>query len=221
MDLTDFKQQIIRKKLNIDESGFGKVLSIVDFGNVDHWFEEDRMDFDGSNIGDNEKFVIGIKMLFDFLNCFSSKSRFYFGYDPNKSKSLGFIAVAEGVFGNREVITKPIQFIKHYIKEDEVITREINQNKDGNYILIPKCNFDVEISIDAVRLAKGYDSICLLSGDSDFMALAQYLKSNLDKKVILIKSGFIKSKFYNLVDLVINAQDIKQYIVVKKQKSRP
>jgi uncharacterized LabA/DUF88 family protein len=114
-----------------------------------------------------------------------------------------------------------MQFIKHFIREDELTTRTINQNIDGKYITIPKCNFDVEISIDSVRLAKDYDSICLLSSDADFMALVQYLKTNLNKKVILIKSGYIKTEFHNIVDLVINAQDIKRYIVVKKQKSRP
>lgn len=221
IDLSDFKSQAIRGKLNINTDVFGRVLSIIDFGNVNYWFEDDRMDIDGKDVAVDEKFSISLKMLNDFLSCFSIKSRFYFGYDPNKNKSLGFIAVAERIFGNRNVITKPMQFVKHYIKNNEITTREINQNRDGKYILIPKCNFDVEISIDSVRLAENYDTICLLSGDADFMALAQYLKSGLDKKVVLIKSGFIKSEFYNLVDLVINAQDIKQYIAIKKQKSRP
>jgi len=221
MDLNEFKHQVIREKLKIDAFVFGKILSIVDFGNVDYWFEEDRMGVDGNSIGDDEKFSVDFKMLFDFLSCISVKSKFYFGHDPNKIKSLGFIGAARNVFGKRNVITKPMQFIKHFIKEDEITTRKINQNKDGNYILIPKCNFDVEISIDIIRLAKDYDTVCLLSGDADFLALVQYLKSSLDKKVILIKSGYIKKEFYNLVDLVINAQDIKQYICVKKQKSRP
>ena len=221
MDLIDFKQQIVREKFNIKKDVFGKILSIVDFGNVNYWFEEDRMDFAGNKINDNERFAVDLKMLFDFLGCISVKSRFYFGHDQNKRQSLGFIGAARDVFGKRNVITKPMQFVKHYIKEDEIITREIKHNKDGNYILIPKCNFDVEISIDSVRLARDYDTVCLLSGDADFIALAQYLKSGLDKKVILIKSGFIKSEFHNLADLVINAQDIKQYITVKKQKSRP
>jgi hypothetical protein len=221
VNLAEFKQQIIREKLNVNKDIFGKVLSIIDFGNVNYWFEEDTMDADGSNIGENEKFSIDFKMLFDFLYYISEENRFYFGHDPNKKKSLGLIGAARSVFGKRNVITKPMQFIKHFIKDDEITTREINQNVNGRFILIPKCNFDVEISIDSIRLAQKYDTLCLLSGDSDFMALAQYLKSNLDKKVILIKSGFIKTEFYNLVDLVINAQDIKQYIAIKKQKSRP
>ncbi len=114
-----------------------------------------------------------------------------------------------------------MQFIKSFIEEGETTTRKINHTAAGEYILIPKCNFDVEISIDSVRLAKNYDTVCLLSGDSDFIALAKYLKSTLNKKFLLIKSGYIKKEFSTLVDLVINAQDIKQYVAIKKQKSRP
>ena len=134
MDLVEFKQQTIKEKLEITEERFGKILSIIDFGNVNYWFEEDRMDFDGGNISADEKFSISLKMLYEFLSCFSAKSRFYFGYNPNKNKSLGFIAVAEGIFGNRNVITKQMQFVKHYIKDNEITTRAINQNRDGKYI---------------------------------------------------------------------------------------
>jgi hypothetical protein len=98
MDLNEFKQKTIREKLQIDQYKFGRILTMVDFGNVDYWFEEDRMDFDGSSIKEDEKFSIDLKNLFDFLNCFSAKTKFYFGHDSNKSKSLGFIGAAKDIF---------------------------------------------------------------------------------------------------------------------------
>ena len=91
MDLEEFKSQVIKEKLNIDEGIFGHVLCMIDFGNVDHWFEEDRMNFNGSSLNENEKFVIDFRMLFDVLNCISMKSRFYFGHDPNKKNHLDLL----------------------------------------------------------------------------------------------------------------------------------
>ena len=57
----------------------------------------------------------------------------------------------------------------------------------------------------------------MLSGDADFAPLLRYLKG-FGKKTILIKGGFIQDELRKFADVVINAQDIKKYIAVKKQK---
>ena len=84
---------------------------------------------------------------------------------------------------------------------------------------LPKCNFDVEISVDAIRLLDKYDTLALFSGDSDFVSLIRFLKKK-GKKVILFKAGFITSDLREVSNKVINAQSIKKHIaeVVKKQK---
>jgi hypothetical protein len=63
MDMNSFRQQVIEARLKIDPSFFGKTLSIIDFGNVNYWFEEDKMDLDGNRIKDDEKFAIDFKLL--------------------------------------------------------------------------------------------------------------------------------------------------------------
>ncbi len=84
--------------------------------------------------------------------------------------------------------------------------------------MLPKCNFDVEIAVDVIKLLEKYDTCCLFSGDADFIYLNKFLKKK-GKKVILIKGGHITRELRKSADKIINAQDIKKDIAfVKKQK---
>lgn len=132
---------------------------------------------------------------------------------------MAFTVAAKHAFGKNRVFTKPIQKIRHYLAAAEVATntRAVTTDAEGDYILIPKCNFDVEISVDAIRLSDKYDTICLLSSDADFASLLRYLKGK-GKKTILVKGGRISGALGATADLVISAQDIKKHITVKKQK---
>ncbi len=50
-----------------------------------------------------------------------------------------------------------------------------------------KGNMDVEITIDAVNLLEYFDAVVLFSGDSDFLSLVNYLRSQ-KKQVFVISS---------------------------------
>lgn len=217
MNLEDFQKDLIMKDLGIDD-GWGRVFSFIDFGNVDFWFEKDTKDGDGNILEVNQKNTISLEKLADFLSIFSIKSRFYFGVDVNNGKSVGFIDASRKYFDS--TITKPIQMIKHYLDGREFQLKSVNVDNDegGAFIHIPKCNFDVEICVDAMRLIDNYDVFCLLSSDADFINLIKFIKRK-NKKVILVKSGFVSKGLIELADIVINAQGIKKYITMTKQKS--
>ncbi len=210
------------KNLGIDKEKYGCIYSFIDFGNVDYWYEKDERDWEGKLLSENEKLVIDFQKLAMFTHLFSKeKARLYFGFDPAKSKSVAFIDKSRDFFNT---VTKPIQKIRHYLDDEEIKlnTRKIRSDKAGKFIYIPKCNFDVEICVDAIRLLKKYDTFCLFSSDADFIRLIQYLKKN-GKEIVLIKSGHIQNKLANAVGptgLIISAQDIKSQITSKKQKSR-
>ena len=85
----------------------------IDFGNVDYWYEKDERDCEGNLLSENEKLVIGIEKLASFSHLFSEHSRFYFGFDPQNSKSVGFLDKSRDFFD--KTITKPIQNIRHYL----------------------------------------------------------------------------------------------------------
>ena len=218
MDLQDLKEKTIRNELKISDS-FDSILVFIDFANVNYWFEEDEYDEKNKILPPDKKLNIDIKKLKEFSSIFTSDIRFYYGHDPVNIKSLGFLMATKKVFGKSNVFTKPIQKIRHYITEQETIsnTRTLEHDIKGDFIRIPKCNFDVEICVDAIKLLEKYDTFCLFSNDADFVHLVRFLKKK-GKKVILVKGGYIHHSLHKVSDLIINAQDIKKYITIIKQK---
>ena len=161
-----------------------------------------------------------IERLKNFCSTFSEDIRFYYGHDQSNEGSIRFIMACRHIFGKSRVFTKRIQKVRHYPTSEEMIsnTRDIFTDKGGKYILLPKCNFDVEITVDTIRLMKDYDTIALFSGDADFVSLLRFLKTN-KKKVILFKHGNITGGLRKVSDKIISAQNIKGHITkVKKQK---
>ena len=219
MDLLGLKAQHVRTTLGISEEEFPNVLSFVDFGNVNHWFEDDDKDGEGNPLLADTRLNIDLAKLATFLSLISKDTRFYYGHDPTNPGSMAFLLAAKHSFGKNRVFTKPIQKIRHYLSTTEAAAnrRAVSTDARGQYVLIPKCNFDVEISVDAIRLGGTYDTICLLSSDADFVSLLRYLKAE-SKKTLLIKGGRITASLGAVVDLKISAQDIKQYITLQKQK---
>lgn len=221
MDLVEFKKQHIKTELGIDGS-FGKVFTFIDYANVNNWFAEDRFDTKFQLLSPNEHIDIDLFKLHEFSDLFSSRTRIYYGENPNNEGSLNFTYTLRKIFGKRNVVTKDLQKIKHYIKQDD--TQASNQfvkyDKNGLlYLEIRKCNFDIEIAVDACKMAMHFDTFCIFSGDADFVYLNNYLKSK-GKKIIIVKSGHILSKYRKTADLVVNAQSIKSFITRINKKTK-
>ena len=192
--LEEFKKEyILETELGIDAS-FGRILTIIDFGNVNYWFGEHRIDLNG---------------LHHLTSLFSTETRFYYGHDPD---NISFIRLVKRIFRGK-VFTKPIQKIRHYVSGEELKsnTRDIFSDTRGRFVYIPKCNFDVEITVDAVRLMEKYDTLALFSSDADFVTLVRYLKG-CGKKTILFKEGHVTQELLSSAHKVINAHQIKKYI---------
>lgn len=224
MDLQEFKNKFIRDELGIIEE-YGRVFSFIDFSNVNKWFENDDRNLENELLAEGERVSIYLEGLKSFADIFSERVRMYYGEDPKNVKSLSFTHATRKIFGKIDVITKDLQKIKHYFEGSEQIpVKYVVTDGDGKkYIEIRKSNFDVEISVDAIRMLEHYDTFCIFSGDADFVYLNNFLRKKR-KKVIVVKGGFILTKLRESADLVINAQDIKKYITRiedKRQKQRP
>jgi len=219
MNFDELRQQHIRETIGISAEEFPQAIAFVDFANVNKWYEKDEYGADGGALSTDERLTINLQGLKDFLLAISESARLYYGTDPGNSRSGKFMGAARYIFGDRQVFTKPVQKIRHYIDVAEVDgqTRLVRADRFGKYIVIPKSNFDVEITLDAIRLSPKYETFCLLSGDADFAPLLRYVKK-LGKRIILIKGGFIQDNLRRFADVVVNAQDIKRYIAMKKQK---
>lgn len=220
MDLKDLKKQVIREELEIGED-YGKIFSFIDFANVNNWFEEDDQTWDNRPLQEDEKLEIHIDGLKNFSDIFSERVRVYYGEDPKRSKSRKFTDVLRIVFGKRDVVTKDLQKIKHYLNDSDNDKQQtfLQTDNDGkHFVEIRKCNFDVEIAVDAYKMIDHYDTFCIFSGDADFVYLNNFLRKK-KKKVIIIKAGYITSKLKKSGNLVINAQRVKRHIVrINKQK---
>lgn len=226
MNQLEFRKKFIKEQLEIPKD-YGRVFSFVDFANVNNWFKKDNQDWNNKLLADDEKISIDLKKLKSFADIFSERTMLYYGEDPKNSKSLVFTYVLRKIFGKRDVKTKDLQKIKHYLNPDEINSASQETlkyiTKDGNdekYIEIRKSDFDVEISVDAIKMLKNYDTFCIFSGDSDFVYLNNFLRKK-GKKVIIIKAGYILTKLKRSADLIINAQKIKSHIaqvITKKQK---
>jgi len=216
MDLNEFKLH----SLGIDKKKFGKIYTFVDFGNVNKWFDNDERDWDNNILLKHQKLIVDIEKLANFINLFSAQKRFYYGFDPKKPASLHISIKAED--NGFIKANKPIQWIKHYINDGDLFvgSKSIERDGYGFFIKIPKCNFDVEICLDAVRLRDYYDTICLFSSDNDFTKLLEFLRKE-GKQVILLESGHVSYFLKEQADLPINAQQIKGSICIIKNKQKP
>ena len=63
--------------------------------------------------------------------------------------------------------------------------------EQGDFIK-EKGNMDVEMTIDIIHFKKEYKEVILFTGDSDFLALVNYLKNELTEK--RLKEIFAKEK---------------------------
>ena len=189
------------RTLGINAEKFGKIFSFVDYGNVNYWYEKDRQGWDGNQLGEMQKLIVDIEKLGIFINSFAIQKRFYYGWN-NRNKGAWHINIKAERCGFTK-ITKPIQFIKHFLP-------------NGTFIEIPKSNFDVEITVDAIRLVNLYNTFCLFSGDSDFAFLLRFLKKR-KKKIIVVASGQVFHTLKELADLYIPAQSIKADIASIKE----
>ena len=219
MDLQDLKKKFIKDELHITED-YGKIFTFIDFSNVNKWFQNDNQDWGNKLLASDERLSIDLEKLKSFVDIFSERVRIYYGENPKNQKSLSFTYVMRKVFGKRDVMTKDIQKIRHYFETGEHIPdKYVETDVDGKkFIEIRKSNFDVEISVDALKMLEHYNTFCIFSGDADFVYLNNYLKRK-GKKVIIVKGGYILTKFRESADLVINAQNIKKHIAkVEKQK---
>lgn len=219
MELPELKSKMIRDTYGLSVD-YGKIFAFVDFGNVTRWFADDRQDNDNRLLADNQFIQIDLEKFNEFLHAFSDDVRFYYGHDLRRPNSMAFLRKTKHVFGSGRVFTKPIQWVRHHVSPEEAAaaTRSLFTDAQGTYTELPKCNFDVEISVDATKTLEKYDTFCLLSGDADFTYLNTFLRSK-GKKIVLLKSGHITRQLRASTDLVISASDIKRHITRIESKN--
>jgi len=81
---------------------------------------------------------------------------------------------------------------------------------------LKKADWDVGITIDAIKIAPSVDTIVLVSGDGDFLQLVEYLK-NQGKRVEAIAFGkSASSKLKEIADEFIDLEERPEKYLLKR-----
>lgn len=144
----------------IKKYGKNRVNVFVDASNI--YFSQKKIKWQI----DFEKFLQYFKTEFNLKTIF-----YYTARDKSSLKQNKFLLFMEKT--GYVIRSKNIKFIKN--KQD---------GKDGFY----KGNLDVELTIDVLETKDQYDTLILVSGDSDFEPLLELMKVKYNKKCLVMSA---------------------------------
>ncbi len=91
---------------------------------------------------------------------------------------------------------------------------EFYDNSIGEYKR--KCNFDVELTLNAIENIDRYDVFILVSGDGDFVKLLKYLKGKHKKVIVVSDKKRLNWQLKNTANQIIYFDFIKDKITHEK-----
>ena len=155
---------------------------------------------DASNIYHSQKhlgFQIDFKKLLGYFKKETVLSSIYFytAYDPEHKKQKSFLDFLD-IIGYR-IRTKKVKFIK---------------DKDNHSGGFHKGNLDVELTMDVLENKDDYETIILVSGDSDFAPLLQLMKTKYDKKCLVMATKYNISIELIKCAKYVNFSKLKKFI---------
>lgn len=190
-------QQEIKHFLESFTDKRNRTIVIIDYGNVEKW-------------KNSLKWKVGIKELAGLIKNFSigdvALRRFYYGADYGRDEKSSVLiewsrSKLEMAKWNRlEAISKRVKYI---------------HSADNVFGFEKKCDLDVEMAVDLIKLREKYDYIILFSGDGDLMCAIKYLKDEYGKKCIVfgardhIGREIFDVKTSGVVEAVLYAEDFE------------
>ncbi len=167
-----------------------------------------------------------VAVFFDIQNLYHSAKNLY-------QSRVNFKEVLKEAVANRKLIRAIGYVVKSDVVEGETSFFEALQNigielrikelqvyPDG----LKKADWDVGLTVDAIRLSSSVDSIILITGDGDFLPLIDYLKG-IGKIVEVVgfgrsTSSKLKESCDNFIDLESNPQRflMKSSLIKKSRK---
>jgi len=93
----------------------------------------------------------------------------------------------------------------------EIREKELQEYSSG----FKKGDWDVGITVDAIRIAPSVDVIVLLSGDGDFLQLVEYLKNQGKRVEIMAFGKTTSSKLKEMADEFIDLEEnLQKYLLL-------
>lgn len=87
------------------------------------------------------------------------------------------------------------------------------------YSGMKKADWDVGLTVDAIRLAPSLDVIILISGDGDYVPLIEYLQKSSGKRVEVAAFGeTVSSKVIDVVDSFVDLSENKELFLIPDRR---
>jgi len=122
----------------------------------------------------------------------------YKKYLESSNKQRGFFKRAEEEW-EIDVVLKPLRFI---------LDKKIEK-------YIPKGDCDVDLTVDAIKRRKRYDSIFLISGDGDYVAIVEYLKLCRKRVIVMSTRNLVANILIDAADEYISFDRLKDELFLK------
>jgi uncharacterized LabA/DUF88 family protein len=161
-----------------------------------------------------------VGVLVDIQNLYYSAKALY-------GKKVNFQKILEEAVGDRKLIRAIAYGIKTVEGQEEKFFDALGKQgfevKTKDLQLFPggvkKGDWDVGITVDAIKLSKSLDVIVLVSGDGDYIPLVQYLQSTSGCRVEGVAFGESTSaKLGEVLDDFIDLSDNKKKFLIYNSK---
>ncbi len=86
---------------------------------------------------------------------------------------------------------------------------------------LPKCNFDVEMTMTMLQKIEKYDTVMMFSGDSDFGGLLGYLKNKGKKVIVVCTRNRMSTELESMADIFIPAETLKDFLSYTPKNNTP
>ncbi|MCF6277085.1 MAG: NYN domain-containing protein [Candidatus Magasanikbacteria bacterium] len=85
-----------------------------------------------------------------------------------------------------------------------------------------KADWDVGLTVDAIRLSASLDAVVLVSGDGDYVPLIEYIQKSAGKQVeVMAFGGTTSSKLIEAADAFTDLSEVGKKFLIVDRKRRP
>ena len=140
---------------------------------------------------------------------------------------VNFRQILKDVVGGRKLIRAIAYVIKTEAGEEkhffEALTHLGIETKIKDlqiYGEFKKADWDVGITVDAIKISPSLDVILLLSGDGDFVPLVEYLKNYGKQVEIVAFSKSTSSKLKEVADDFLDIGESKKYLLTNRLRRK-
>lgn len=158
-----------------------------------------------------------VAVFIDVQNMYHSAKNLY-------RKKVNFAEILKMAVGERKLIRAFAYVVKTKTGEEkpffealtklgiETRVRELQEFYGG----LKKADWDVGITIDAVKTAPGVDVIVIVSGDGDFIQLVEYLKNQGKRVEVMAFGKSTSSRLREIADEFIDMGESVDKFLLKK-----